>query len=84
MPRNKLQDVRDHLIAGMEELLSDEPIDKERLERLKLVNKFGDTLVESAKAEALMVDSLSKMAKVTKKNVGSEFIEVPPTPQLEE
>ena len=52
--KNTLNDVRNNLIAAMEEVLMQEEgkeIDPKRMEQLKLVNEFGKTLVESAKAE---------------------------------
>lgn len=62
MPRNKLTDIRDHLISAMEELMDEgTTISPERLERLKQTNEIGKTLVESAKAEASYVNGIAKL-----------------------
>lgn len=64
MPKNKITDVRNHLVAAMEELLDEESqISPERMERLKLTNEFGRTIVESAKAEALYLNSMAKLTR---------------------
>lgn len=59
--KNKLQDVRNLLIEQME-LLSD-PKEKCDMERIKMMNEIGKTLVESAKAEAGYIKSLPYAAK---------------------
>lgn len=47
--RNRISDVRNHLIATMEALLDEEkPLD---VERAKAVAAVGQVLIESAKAE---------------------------------
>ena len=76
--KNKLTDVRNHLIAAMEELLdANGEIGQCRLEELQEVNKIGKTLVESAKAEASYVGKVAQMHKQTDgyMNHSSHFIE---------
>lgn len=64
MARNKLTDVRDHLIAAMEELMDENvQIAPERLERLNLTNEVGKTIVDSAKAEAMYLRSAAMLSK---------------------
>lgn len=76
MPKNKLQDVRDHLIEAMEILMdTSEKITPEQLDRLKLTNDIGKTLVESAKAESLYIRSVSSIVKEgMNENSGTGFI----------
>ncbi len=77
MARNKMQDVRDFLIQGLEEIMSEDKIKPERMERLKQANELGKTLVESAKAEALYINSVAKLHKVNDKiKPDGEFFKV--------
>jgi len=62
MARNKLTDVNDHLIAAMEEL-AEGGVKEKRMEELKQLSYVGKTLVESAKAEAIMVGNVAKLTK---------------------
>jgi hypothetical protein len=51
MPRNKLEDLRNHLFEQLERLTDDElDLDKE-VQRADAMCKIGNVLVQSAKAE---------------------------------
>lgn len=49
MPRNKMTDVRDHMIAAMENLL-DDTLEFD-VEKAKAIASLGNVLVKSAKVE---------------------------------
>lgn len=72
MPKNKIEDLRNHLFATMEGLMDkDDPMD---LNRAKAVAQVGQVIINSAMAE---VKALKAMGR---KTGGSEFF---PTKQLE-
>lgn len=77
MAKNKMEDVRDHLIATMEALRDTEnPMD---IERALAVAEVGKVLIESAKAETAHLKVIGDaVAEVT----GSGFIAEGPRPQL--
>ena len=83
MPRNKLNDVRDHLIAAMEEL-AEGGVEDKRMDELSKLNDIGKTLVESAKAEAQYVGQLSKLTKSADGTVVYESGFIPNNNQLKE
>lgn len=65
MPRNKIEDLRNHLFATLEDLRDpDKPLD---LDRAKTIAEVGQVIVNSAKIE---VDFI----KATGKNPDSGFI----------
>lgn len=71
--KNKIEDLRDHLFATLEDLRDPEkPMD---LDRAKAVALVAQTVIDSAKAE-------NEFLKITGASVGSGFIpEAPRGPQ---
>ena len=77
--KNKIEDVRNILIEQMEALNDpDTPVD---MERVKMINEIGRTLVESAKAEANFIKSISGAGMIPR--VHSGFVPTKSTNQLE-
>jgi hypothetical protein len=66
MPRNKIEDLRNHMFATIESLLDEEnPMD---IDRAKAVAEVGKVIVESAKAEVMYL-------KVTRSEDTSLFMQ---------
>lgn len=62
--RNKIGDLRDHLFVCIEELMDkDETIGSEKMDRIKMVNDLGKTLVDSAKVEVGYIKALKQTEK---------------------
>ena len=66
MPRNKIEDLRNHMFATIESLLDeDNPMD---IDRARAVAEVGKVIVESAKAEVMYL-------KVTRSEDTSLFMQ---------
>ena len=66
MPRNKIEDLRNHMFATIESLMDEEnPMD---IDRAKAVAEVGKVIVESAKAEVMYL-------KVTRSEDTSLFMQ---------
>jgi hypothetical protein len=70
MPKNSIEDLRNHLFAALEGLADkDEPMD---LERAKAVAEVGKILVESAKVEVAFVKATGALKSTNFLPVESE------------
>lgn len=80
MPKNKIEDLRNHLFAQLERLAEDEemknPIKLEReLKRAQAISEVSQVIVSAAKAE-------TDYYKVTGRSPGDDFIPLDKAKQL--
>lgn len=63
MPRNKIEDLRNHLFAALEGLTDEEnPMD---IERARAIAEVGKVIVESAKVEVVFIKAVQPETQTT-------------------